>query len=73
MEIYVILKIKGAIMIVNLQEEQINLSKLISLLKNGEDIIIAKAGKPVAKLISYEVKGRREPDKLKGKISFKED
>lgn len=46
---------------------------MISLLKNGEDIIITKADKPIAKLISYKPKKTREPDKLKGKISFKED
>jgi prevent-host-death family protein len=60
-------------MIVNIHEAKTNLSKLIMLLEKGEDIIIAKAGNPVAKLISYEQKPQRVPNRLKGKVKFKED
>jgi len=60
-------------MTVNMHEAKTNLSKLITLLEKGEDIIIAKAGNPVAKLISYEEIERRVPNKFKGKVTFKED
>lgn len=40
-------------MTVNIHEAKTSLSKLIRLLEKGEDIIIAKAGNPVAKLVSY--------------------
>jgi len=59
-------------MIVNIHEAKTNLSKLISLLEKGEDIIIARAGTPVAKLISYK-KSERVPNRLKGKIKIKKD
>ena len=41
-------------MTVNMHEAKTNLSKLIMLLEKGEDIVIAKAGTPVAKLVAYE-------------------
>ena len=40
-------------MTVNMHEAKTNLSKLIMLLEKGEDIVIAKAGNPVAKLVAY--------------------
>jgi len=40
-------------MTVNMHEAKTSLSKLIMLLDKGEDIIIAKAGHPVAKLVTY--------------------
>ena len=46
-----------------MHEAKTNLSKLIMLLEKGEDIIIAKAGNPVAKLVSY-VPQKRSDSKL---------
>ena len=40
-------------MTVNMHEAKTNLSKLIMLLEKGEDIVIAKAGNPVARLVAY--------------------
>jgi len=60
-------------MTVNIHEAKTNLSKLIMLLEKGEDIIIAKAGNPIAKLIAYKQVPQRVPNKLKGKIRLKED
>jgi len=55
--------------IVNIHEAKTNLSKLIEKTKEGEDIIIAKAGKPVAKLVEYKEKAKfRKSGLLKGKI-----
>jgi len=48
--------------IVNMHEAKSTLSKLVEKVAAGEEIVIAKAGKPVAKLVKYE----REPRKLGG-------
>lgn len=60
--------------IVNIHEAKTNLSKLIEKTSKGEEIIIAKAGKPVAKLSIY--KEKLKPRKLglwKGKVWISED
>lgn len=53
----------------NIHEAKTNLSKLIEKTQNGEEVVIAKAGKPVAKLSVY--KEKLNPRKLglwKGKV-----
>ncbi len=61
-------------MTVNIHEAKTNLSKLIAFLEKGEEVIIAKAGNPVAKLVSYVPdKKRRVPNRSKGKVTFYED
>ena len=60
--------------VINIHQAKTNLSKLIEKTLNGEDIIIAKAGKPVAKLIAYKEKLKpRKPGLLKGKIWISDD
>ena len=60
--------------LVNIHQAKTNLSKLIEKTLNGEDIIIAKAGKPVAKLVAYKEKIKpRKPGLLKGKILISDD
>jgi len=54
----------------NIHNAKTNLSQLIEAVVNGEEVIIAKAGKPVAKLVPYStVKGKRKPGNLKIKIA----
>jgi PIN domain nuclease of toxin-antitoxin system/antitoxin (DNA-binding transcriptional repressor) of toxin-antitoxin stability system len=44
-------------------------SRLIEKASEGEEVIIARGSKPVAKLIAVgEVKGKRQPGSLKGKL-----
>ena len=60
--------------IFNIHEAKTNLSKLIEKTLNGEEIIIAKAGKPVISLNSY--KEKLKPRKLglwKGKVFIPDD
>ena len=55
--------------VINIHQAKTNLSKLIEKTLNGEDIIIAKAGKPVVKLVAYKEKLKpRKLGLLKGKI-----
>lgn len=60
--------------IFNIHQAKTNLSKLIEITSQGEEVIIAKAGKPVAKLSFY--KEKLKPRKLglwKGKVWMSED
>lgn len=60
--------------ITNISEAKAQLSKLIEKVTAGEDVIISKAGKPVARLVRYEKNGQqRQPGALKGKIKIAED
>ena len=59
---------------VNIHQAKTNLSKLIDAVAHGEEIIIAKAGKPVAKLVPITaIKLKRKPGALKGKIKIAKD
>ncbi|WP_428355339.1 type II toxin-antitoxin system Phd/YefM family antitoxin [Methyloprofundus sp.] len=59
----------------NIHEAKTHLSQLLEQIEAGEDVIIARHGKPIARLIPYSVKPvqQREPGSLHGKISFNED
>lgn len=60
--------------VVNIHQAKTELSKLIEKITKGEEVVIGKAGKPVAKLISYkEEKKPRVPGLLKGKIWISDD
>jgi len=60
--------------ITNISEAKAQLSALIEKVLAGEDVIIGKAGKPVAKLIRYQNdRLPRRPGALKGKIKIAED
>ena len=54
---------------VNVHEAKTHLSKLLARVSLGEEIIIAKAGKPVARLSQIATKpARRVPGSAKGQI-----
>lgn len=58
----------------NLHEAKTNLSKLVDLVLQGEEVIICKAGNPVAKLVSlHKKKSPRAPGILRGKITIESD
>ena len=58
----------------NMHEAKSQLSKLIEQAEHGEEVIIAKAGKPVAKLIPYQKSvEQRKGGQWKGKIKIKSD
>ena len=59
---------------VNIHQAKTQLSKLVDAVMHGEEIIIAKAGKPAAKLVPITpVKPERTPGALKGKIKIAKD
>jgi prevent-host-death family protein len=54
---------------VTIHQAKMNLSKLIEKATAGEEVIIARGAKPVARLVAVgEVKGRRTPGSLKGTL-----
>ena len=59
----------------NIHEAKTNLSQLIELVEKGEEVVIARAGKPVAKLIPFRpASGPRKPGgSWKGKIKIAKD
>jgi len=60
--------------ITNISEAKAHLSALIEKVISGQEIIIGKAGKPVAKLVRYErSQESRKPGALRGKIKIAED
>lgn len=59
---------------VNVYEAKTRLSQLLDLAASGEEVIIARAGKPMAKLIPYRIDQRpRKPGYWKGKIKISKD
>lgn len=58
----------------NIYNAKTNLSKLIEQVLQGKEVVIAKAGKPIVKLVSYKEKKKpRVPGLLKGKIWMSDD
>lgn len=53
---------------VNMHEAKTHLSRLVKEAAAGEEIVIAKAGEPVAKLVAYKAGGNRVPGAWKGKV-----
>jgi prevent-host-death family protein len=60
--------------IVNVHEAKSQLSRLLQEMENGEEIVIARNGTPVAKLVPHvEERKPREPGSAKGKIWISPD
>ena len=53
---------------VNVHEAKTNLSRLLAQAEAGEDVVIARNGTPVARLVSCMPAKRPQPDVLKGKV-----
>jgi len=63
-----------AMLITNISEAKAQFSALIEKVRAGQEVIIGKAGKPVAKLVRYERSDKpRLPGSLRGKIKIADD
>ena len=60
---------------VNVHEAKTHLSKLLEQVERGEEIIIARAGQPVAKLSAWKPEKRKiaPPGSMAGEIWMAED
>ena len=58
--------------IVNVHQAKTQLSRLLARVEAGEDVVIARRGEPVARLVGCKPRSKRQPDVLKGKIVIPE-
>jgi len=59
---------------VNIHEAKTHLSRLLDRVAAGEEIVIARAGRPIARLVPVESPRKpRAPGTFKSKISVSED
>ena len=54
---------------VNIHEAKTQLSRLLVRVQAGDEIIIAKAGKPLAKLVPLQACGARQPGIAHGAVT----
>jgi prevent-host-death family protein len=61
--------------VINIHEAKTQFSKLVEAVSLGEEIIIAKAGKPAAKLVPIDYKKSvvRQPGSMRGQIHIADD
>jgi prevent-host-death family protein len=60
--------------VVNIHEAKTHLSRLIERVSSGEEIVIAKAGRPVARLVPYdESEEPRKPGAWEGRVWIADD
>lgn len=60
--------------IVNVHEAKTHLSRLLERVRQGEEIVIAKSGKPVARLVAVtEQPQRRTPGSAQGQVTVGPD
>jgi prevent-host-death family protein len=59
--------------IVNMHEAKTSLSKLVEEAESGEEIIIARAGKPVVRLVPIQPDKKRRLGQWKGKVKMSAD
>ena len=57
----------------NLYPAKTNLSALVDEAAAGAEIVIAKHGKPMAKLVAFRESSKRKPGRLKGKLWISDD
>ena len=59
---------------VNIHDAKTNLSRLVEEAANGSEVLIAKAGKPVAKLVPLAPsRPERKPGFMKGRLRIPQD
>lgn len=57
-----------------MHQAKTQLSRLVDLAAGGEEVIIAKSGKPVARLVPYSPEREpRRPGRLRGRIRMKKN
>ncbi len=54
--------------VVNVHQAKTELSRLLARVEAGENVVIARRGEPVARLVACKAPVKRQPDVLKGKV-----
>lgn len=61
-------------MVVNVHEAKTHLSRLLDRVAAGEEIVLGKSGRPIARLVPYrETPEPRRPGRLRGELRVAED
>jgi prevent-host-death family protein len=61
-------------MIINIHDAKTHFSRLVERAAAGEEVVIGKAGKPVAKLVPYKRSSEpRKPGAWRGRIRMADD
>jgi prevent-host-death family protein len=59
---------------VNMHEAKTHLSRLVERVETGEEIVLSRAGKPVARIVAVRpATGSRTPGALRGRIRIADD
>lgn len=58
---------------VNVHEAKTHLSQLLARVVNGDEVIIAKAGRPLARLIPFAAPGKRRLGEDRGRVFIADD
>ena len=53
---------------INVHQAKTHLSRLLAQVEAGEEVVIARRGEPVARLVACKPKGKRRFGAMKGKI-----
>ena len=56
--------------VVNVHEAKTQLSRLLAQVEAGEEVVIARRGQPVARLVRCQPKGKRQFGAMKGQIKI---
>ena len=56
--------------VVNVHDAKTHLSRLLDRVARGEEIVLAKAGKPYARLVPMDAPPERQPGLLRGRIDM---
>ena len=56
--------------VVNVHQAKTQLSRLLAQVEDGQEVVIARNGKPVARLVSCQHRGKREFGILAGQITI---
>lgn len=59
--------------IVNVHEAKTQLSRLLAQAEAGEEVVIARRGEPIARLVACKLRGKRRFGAMKGKIVVDDD
>ena len=58
--------------VVNVHEAKTHLSRLLAQVEDGDEVVIARNGNPVARLVRVRERGKRQFGSMKGRIKFGE-
>ena len=59
--------------VMNISQAKTQFSRLIARVEAGEEVVIARRGKPVARLVACKPRKKRRSGRLEGKVVFPDD